>query len=183
MVIHRPVVVDLPKDILNPANGFPISSRISYIMHFSTIPLLPDIKGKLSVSIQTLVAAKKPVVYVGGGAIMTSSHQQLKETVEALNLPVVSSLMAWGRFRQLVVGAGHAGNARHLQSQYDDGTTRMSIFAVGVRFDDRTTNNLAKYCPNATVLHIDIRSYFHFLKPVAADIPIVAMSPGPRTNA
>lgn len=60
-------------------------------------------KGQIKRALQTLVAAKKPVVYVGGGAITAGCHQQLKETVEALNLPVVSSLMGWGHFRQRIV--------------------------------------------------------------------------------
>ncbi|SQB26175.1 acetolactate synthase 3 catalytic subunit [Citrobacter koseri] len=57
------------------------------------------------------------------------------------------------------------------------------IFAVGVRFDDRTTNNLAKYCPNATVLHIDIDPT-SISKTVTADIPIVGdAAPGSGANA
>lgn len=60
-------------------------------------------KGQIKRALQTLVAAKKPVVYVGGGAITAGCHQQLKETVEALNLPVVCSLMGLGRFRQRIV--------------------------------------------------------------------------------
>ncbi len=59
-------------------------------------------KGQIKRAVQTLVAAKKPVVYVGGG-----NHGGLpsavERTVEALNLPVVSSLMAWGHFRQRIV--------------------------------------------------------------------------------
>lgn len=56
------------------------------------------------------------------------------------------------------------------------------IFAVGVRFDDRTTNNLAKYCPNATVSYIDIDPT-SISKTVTADIPVWGDARGPRTNA
>ncbi len=58
-------------------------------------------KGQIKRALQTLVAAK-PVVYVGGGAITAGCHLQLKEAVEVLNLPVVSSLMGLGRFRQRI---------------------------------------------------------------------------------
>ncbi len=60
-------------------------------------------KGQIKRALQTLVAAK-PVVYVGGGAITAGCHLQLKEAVEVLNLPVVSSLMGLGRFRQRIAG-------------------------------------------------------------------------------
>lgn len=77
-------------------------------------------KGQIKRALQTLVAAKKPVVYVGGGAITAGCHLQLKEAVEALNLPVVSSLMGLGRFGNASPCTGHVGNARYLRSQYDD---------------------------------------------------------------
>ncbi|STF43768.1 acetolactate synthase 3 catalytic subunit [Escherichia coli] len=118
------------------------------------------------------MAAKKPVVYVGGGAITAGCHQQLKETVEALNLPVVSSLMGLGAFpathRQALGMLGMHGTYEANMTMHNADV----IFAVGVRFDDRTTNNLAKYCPNATVLHIDIDPT-SISKTVTADIPIV----------
>lgn len=146
-----------------------------------TIPLLPDIKGKLSVLCKRWWR-QKPVVYVGGGAITAGCHQQLKETVEALNLPVVSSLMGTGAFpathRQALGMLGMHGTYEANMTMHNADV----IFAVGVRFDDRTTNNLAKYCPNATVLHIDIDPT-SISKTVTADIPIVGMLASPRTNA
>ncbi|CAK5468057.1 Acetolactate synthase [Escherichia coli] len=118
------------------------------------------------------MAAKKPVVYVGGGAITAGCHLQLKEAVEALNLPVVSSLMGLGAFpathRQALGMLGMHGTYEANMTMHNADV----IFAVGARFDDRTTNNLAKYCPNATVLHIDIDPT-SISKTVTADIPIV----------
>lgn len=96
-----PVVVDLPKDILNPANKLPYVWPESVSMR-SYNPTTSGHKGQIKRALQTLVAAKKPVVYVGGGAITAGCHLQLKEAVEVLNLPVVSSLMGWGRFRQRI---------------------------------------------------------------------------------
>lgn len=166
-----PVVVDLPKDILNPANKLPYVWPESVSMR-SYNPTTTGHKGQIKRALQTLVAAKKPVVYVGGGAIMAGCHQQLKETVEALNLPVVSSLMGLGAFpathRQALGMLGMHGTYEANMTMHNADV----IFAVGVRFDDRTTNNLAKYCPNATVLHIDIDPT-SISKTVTADIPIV----------
>ncbi len=166
-----PVVVDLPKDILNPANKLPYVWPESVSMR-SYNPTTTGHKGQIKRALQTLVAAKKPVVYVGGGAITTGCHQQLKETVEALNLPVVCSLMGLGAFpathRQALGMLGMHGTYEANMTMHNADV----IFAVGVRFDDRTTNNLAKYCPNATVLHIDIDPT-SISKTVTADIPIV----------
>lgn len=129
-------------------------------------------KGQIKRALQTLVAAKKPVVYVGGGAVNAACHEQLGQIAQALNLPVVSSLMGLGAFpathRQALGMLGmHGTYEANMTMHHSD-----VIFAVGVRFDDRTTNNLAKYCPNATVLHIDIDPT-SISKTVTADIPIV----------
>ncbi|MDA3135060.1 acetolactate synthase 3 large subunit [Atlantibacter subterranea] len=166
-----PVVVDLPKDILNPAKKMPYVWPDSVSMR-SYNPTTQGHKGQIKRALQTLLAAKKPVLYVGGGAINSACDAPLRRLVEKLNLPVTSSLMGLGAF---------PGSHRHslgmlgMHGTYEANMTMHHsdvIFAVGVRFDDRTTNNLAKYCPNATVLHIDIDPA-SISKTVSADIPIV----------
>ncbi|MDF3007631.1 MAG: acetolactate synthase, large subunit, biosynthetic type, partial [Enterobacter kobei] len=129
-------------------------------------------KGQIKRALQTLIAAKKPVVYVGGGAVNAACETQLRTLIEKLNLPVASSLMGLGAFpathRQALGMLGmHGTYEANMTMHHSD-----VIFAVGVRFDDRTTNNLMKYCPNATVLHIDIDPT-SISKTVAADVPIV----------
>ncbi|MBJ3813458.1 acetolactate synthase 3 large subunit [Shimwellia pseudoproteus] len=166
-----PVVVDLPKDILNPANKLPYVYPESVSMR-SYNPTTHGHKGQIKRALQTLVTAQQPVVYVGGGAINAACSAELQQLVETLNLPVASSLMGLGAFpgshRQALGMLGmHGTYEANMAMHHAD-----VIFAVGVRFDDRTTNNLAKYCPNATVLHIDIDPA-SISKTVAADIPIV----------
>ncbi|VTN14003.1 Acetolactate synthase isozyme 3 large subunit [Raoultella terrigena] len=129
-------------------------------------------KGQIKRALQTLIAAKHPVVYVGGGAINAQCEEQLYSLVEKLNLPVASSLMGLGAFpprtsRRWACLGMHGTYEANMTMHHSD-----VIFAVGVRFDDRTTNNLAKYCPNATVLHIDIDPT-SISKTVPADVPIV----------
>lgn len=113
-----------------------------------------------------------PVVYVGGGAISAACYVPLRHIIETFNLPVVSSLMGLGAFpathRQSLGMLGMHGTYEANMTMHNADV----IFAVGVRFDDRTTNNLAKYCPNATVLHIDIDPT-SISKTVNADIPVV----------
>lgn len=166
-----PVVVDLPKDIMSPANKLPYSYPESVSMR-SYNPTTQGHKGQIKRALQTLLAAKKPVMYVGGGAITSSCHDELRELAQKLNIPVVSSLMGLGAFpgthKQALGMLGMHGTYEANMVMHNSDV----IFGVGVRFDDRTTNNLAKYCPNATVLHIDIDPT-SISKTVGADIPIV----------
>lgn len=166
-----PVVVDLPKDIMSPANKFPYIWPESVSMR-SYNPTTQGHKGQTKRAINTLLAARKPVMYVGGGAINAACESELLTLAEKLNLPVVSSLMGLGAFpathKQALGMLGmHGTYEANCAMHHSD-----VIFAVGVRFDDRTTNNLAKYCPDATIIHIDIDPT-SISKTVAADIPIV----------
>ncbi|MGD8164626.1 acetolactate synthase 3 large subunit [Pantoea sp. FN0307] len=166
-----PVVIDLPKDILNPANKLPYVWPESVSMR-SYNPTTQGHKGQIKRAVQALLGAKRPVMYVGGGAILSGCHEELQALGEKLNLPVTNSLMGLGAFpgthRQNLGMLGMHGTYEANMTMHNADL----IFAVGVRFDDRTTNNLAKYCPDATVLHIDVDPTT-ISKTVAADIPVV----------
>lgn len=166
-----PVVIDLPKDIVGPAVRMPYAYPQDVSMR-SYNPTVQGHRGQIKRALQTILAAKKPVMYVGGGAINAGCEAELLALAEQLNLPVTRSLMGLGAFpgthRQSVGMLGMHGTYEANKTMHHADV----IFAVGVRFDDRTTNNLAKYCPDATVLHIDIDPT-SISKTVDADIPIV----------
>ncbi|MBH2695173.1 acetolactate synthase 3 large subunit [Serratia nevei] len=166
-----PVVIDLPKDIVGPAVRMPYAYPQDVSMR-SYNPTVQGHRGQIKRALQTILAAKKPVMYVGGGASNAGCEAELLALAEQLNLPVTSSLMGLGAFpgthRQSVGMLGMHGTYEANKTMHHADV----IFAVGVRFDDRTTNNLAKYCPDATVLHIDIDPT-SISKTVDADIPIV----------
>ncbi|EPM7240753.1 acetolactate synthase 3 large subunit [Serratia marcescens] len=166
-----PVVIDLPKDIVGPAVRMPYAYPQDVSMR-SYNPTVQGHRGQIKRALQTILAAKKPVMYVGGGAINAGCEAELLALAEQLNLPVTSSLMGLGAFpgthRQSVGMLGMHGTYEANKTMHHADV----IFAVGVRFDDRTTNNLAKYCPDATVLHIDIDPT-SISKTVDSDIPIV----------
>jgi len=166
-----PVVIDLPKDIVGPAVRMPYAYPQDVSMR-SYNPTVQGHRGQIKRALQTILAAKKPVIYVGGGAINAGCEAELLSLAEQLNLPVTSSLMGLGAFpgthRQSIGMLGMHGTYEANKTMHHADV----IFAVGVRFDDRTTNNLAKYCPDATVLHIDIDPT-SISKTVDADIPIV----------
>lgn len=166
-----PVVVDLPKDCLNPALLYDYIYPKSINMR-SYNPTTTGHKGQIRRGLQALLAAKKPVLYVGGGAIISACEKQILTLAEKLTLPVVSTLMGLGAF------PGTHKNSLGMLGMHGRYEANMAmhncdlIFGIGVRFDDRTTNNIEKYCPNATILHIDIDPS-SISKTVRVDIPIV----------
>ncbi|ETS33260.1 acetolactate synthase 3 large subunit [Photorhabdus temperata] len=166
-----PVVIDLPKDTVNPAVKLPYIYPEQISMR-SYNPTVQGHKGQIKRALRKLLNAKKPIIYVGGGAINADCSAELLVLAEKFNIPVVSSLMGLGSFpathQQSLGMLGMHGTFEANKAMHNSDV----IFAVGVRFDDRTTNNLAKYCPEATVLHIDIDPT-SISKTVAADIPIV----------
>ncbi|SFU71099.1 acetolactate synthase 3 large subunit [Xenorhabdus koppenhoeferi] len=166
-----PVVIDFPKDTVNPALKFPYVYPEKIKMR-SYNPTVQGHKRQIKRVLKTLLDAKKPVIYVGGGTINSECSAELMKLAERFHIPVVSSLMGLGAFpathRQNLGMLGMHGTFEANKAMHNSDV----IFAVGVRFDDRTTNNLDKYCPEATVLHIDIDPT-SISKTVRADIPIV----------
>lgn len=166
-----PVVVDLPKDILNPANKYPYSYPTNISMR-SYNPTKTGHKGQIKRGLQALLEAKKPVLYVGGGAIMSGCEQQIHALAHSLNIPVISTLMGLGAYP----GTGEKSlGMLGMHGTYEANMAMHNadlIFGIGVRFDDRTTNNVEKYCPYAKIMHIDIDPS-SISKTIAVDIPIV----------
>ncbi|ELC3155884.1 acetolactate synthase 3 large subunit [Vibrio harveyi] len=166
-----PVVIDLPKDILNPQIKLPYEYPESISMR-SYKPTTSGHKGQIKKALKSLVEAKKPVLYIGGGAVISGAHEHIQTLSEQLNLPVVSTLMGLGAF------PGTHKNSLGMLGMHGTYEANMAmheadlIFGIGVRFDDRTTNNLEKYCPNAKVMHIDIDPS-SISKNVKVDLPIV----------
>ncbi|MHA2781638.1 acetolactate synthase 3 large subunit [Vibrio harveyi] len=166
-----PVVIDLPKDILNPQIKLPYEYPESILMR-SYKPTTSGHKGQIKKALKSLVEAKKPVLYIGGGAVISGAHEHIQTLSEQLNLPVVSTLMGLGAF------PGTHKNSLGMLGMHGTYEANMAmheadlIFGIGVRFDDRTTNNLEKYCPNAKVMHIDIDPS-SISKNVKVDLPIV----------
>ncbi|MBB1267998.1 acetolactate synthase 3 large subunit [Shewanella sp. SR44-3] len=166
-----PVVVDLPKDCLNPQTLHEYSYPESVSMR-SYNPTTVGHKGQIKRGLQALIQAKKPVLYVGGGAVISGCDKQILALSEQLNIPVVNTLMGLGAFP-----GTHKHNVGMLgmHGRYEANMAMHNcdlIFGIGVRFDDRTTNNVEKYCPNATILHIDIDPA-SISKTIRVDIPIV----------
>lgn len=166
-----PVVVDIPKDTVNPNFKYPYEYPKSVELR-SYNPTVNGHKGQIKKALKTLLVAKKPVLFVGGGAISAECSEELTILAHRLNLPVTASLMGLGAYpstdKQFLGMLGMHGTFEANTAMHESDL----ILGVGVRFDDRTTNNLEKYCPNAKVIHIDIDPT-SISKNVPAAIPIV----------
>jgi len=166
-----PVVVDVPKDVTDPnvkiAYKYPEKVKIR-----SYQPTTKGHSGQIKRAVKQLLGAKKPMIYAGGGVIMAEASEQLTRLAKLLNYPVTNTLMGLGCFpgsdRQFVGMLGmHGTFEANTAMHYAD-----VILAVGARFDDRVTNTPSKFCPEATIIHIDIDPT-SISKTVPADIPIV----------
>ncbi|CBW15561.1 acetolactate synthase III, large subunit [Haemophilus parainfluenzae T3T1] len=166
-----PVVVDIPKDTVNPTLKYPYEYPKSVELR-SYNPTVNGHKGQIKKALKALLVAKKPVLFVGGGAIAAGCHEELTQFAQRLNLPVTSSLMGLGVYpstdKQFLGMLGMHGTYEANTAMHESDL----ILGVGVRFDDRTTNNLDKYCPNAKVIQIDIDPT-SISKNVPVAIPIV----------
>ncbi len=166
-----PVVVDLPKDIVNILEEHPYEYPTDVTMR-SYNPTLKGHNKQIKKTVETLLAAKRPVLYVGGGAITSEANELVTTLAEKLNAPVTSTLMGLGAFsgvhEQFVGMLGMHGTLEANKTMHN----ADCIFALGARFDDRVTNNVAKFCPHATIIHVDIDPA-SISKTVAVHVPIV----------
>ncbi|MCH8533167.1 MAG: acetolactate synthase 3 large subunit [Saccharospirillum sp.] len=166
-----PVVIDVPKDMTMPNEKFPYEYPDRIKMR-SYNPVKKGHSGQIRKAVSTLLQAKRPIIYTGGGVILGKASKELTHLAQQLNYPVTNTLMGLGAYpgtdRQFVGMLGmHGSYEANMTMHHAD-----VILAIGARFDDRVTNNPAKFCPDATIIHIDIDPA-SISKIVTADIPIV----------
>ena len=166
-----PVVVDIPKDVTDPNYKVAYQFPDKVVMR-SYQPSSRGHKGQIKRAAKVLLDAKRPVIYAGGGVIIDNASEHLRELVRLLNYPVTNTLMGLGAYPgsdPLFVGMlGMHGTYEANAAMHDADV----IFAVGARFDDRVTNDLEKFCPRATIIHIDVDPT-SVSKNIEAHIPIV----------
>jgi acetolactate synthase-1/2/3 large subunit len=166
-----PVVIDVPKDITRPDETFEYQYPDSVKMR-SYSPAVRGHSGQIRKAAKLLLAAKRPVIYSGGGVILGEGSAELTELARHLNFPVTNTLMGLGAYpgsdRQFLGMLGmHGFYEANMAMHHAD-----VLLAVGARFDDRVTNTVSKFCPGAKIIHIDVDPAA-ISKTVAADIPIV----------
>jgi acetolactate synthase I/II/III large subunit len=148
-----PVLVDIAKDALQKMTTFnwPTSIKLAGYNPKTT----PDAQA-ITDAAALIAQSSKPVFYVGGGVIKANAHKELRQLVELLGAPVVTTLMARGAFpdsHPLHMGMPgmHGTVAAVTALQKAD-----LLITLGARFDDRVTGKLSTFAPNAKILHADI---------------------------
>ena len=166
-----PVVVELPKDMLNPeltfAYNFPAATELRTYN--------PNTKGhskQIRKAVTAILEAKKLVIYSGGGIVLSNTSEQLTHLVESLNAPITNTLMGLGGISGIHPNfIGMLGMHGTLEANKAMANADV-ILALGARFDDRVTNNVQKFCPNATIVHVDVDPT-SISKTIKAHIPVV----------
>lgn len=166
-----PIVIDVPKDTTDPNELFEYSYPKDVSIR-SYKPALKGHSGQIRKAAITMLQAKRPVIYTGGGVIQGCADEELVQVAELTGFPVTNTLMG--------LGAIPGDHAQFLGMLGMHGTYEANkamhhadlIVAVGARFDDRVTNNPAKFCPGATIIHADVDPA-SISKVIQADIPIV----------
>ena len=166
-----PIVIDVPKDTTDPNELYEYVQPKDVSLR-SYKPSLKGHSGQIRKAVATLLKAKRPVIYTGGGVVQDDADEELVALARATGYPVTNTLMGLGAFpgddpqflgMLGMHGTFEANNAMHHADL---------ILAVGARFDDRVTNNPAKFCPDATIIHVDVDPA-SISKVISADIPIV----------
>jgi acetolactate synthase-1/2/3 large subunit len=167
-----PVVIDVPKDITDPKTKFDYEYPADIRMRSYAVPAKGH-SGQIKKAVDILLAAKRPMLYAGGGVIQGEGSELLTELARKLDFPITNTLMGLGAYpasdKQFVGMLGmHGTYEANMSMHYCD-----VLLAIGVRFDDRVTNSdVTKFCPDATILHVDIDPA-SISKTVVADVPIV----------
>ncbi|HUX83367.1 MAG TPA: acetolactate synthase 3 large subunit [Halothiobacillus sp.] len=166
-----PVVVDIPKDVVDPSVLVPFTYPETVALR-SYHPTVKGHTGQIRKAIDLIVNAERPMVYTGGGVVLGRAAEQLTQFVRLLNYPITNTLMGLGAYpasdRQFLGMLGmHGTYEANMAMHHCD-----VLIAIGARFDDRVTGNLAKFCPTAKIIHVDIDPA-SISKNVIVDVPIV----------
>lgn len=166
-----PVVIDVPKDTTDPFEQYAYEYPKSVNMR-SYNPAVEGDSAQIARAADAIAKAKKPVFYIGGGVILASAWEHLRALVKTVGAPVTSTLMGLGAYPGTdPLSLGMLGMHGTFEANMAmDGADL--VVALGARFDDRVTNNPAKFSPKATIIHMDIDAA-SINKIIDADIPLL----------
>ena len=164
-----PVLIDLPKDIISGKAEFKYPSNVEIRGYNPNIHGHP---GQIEKILDAVELSKRPIIYAGGGVILSGASKELLSFAEATQIPVANTLMGLGGFpgsHKLFLGmlGMHGHYWANMAISHAD-----LVIAVGARFDDRVTGRVDKFATDARIVHIDIDPSA-ISKNVRVDIPIV----------
>ncbi|MEJ5168060.1 MAG: acetolactate synthase large subunit [Arcobacteraceae bacterium] len=148
-----PVHVDIPKDVTATFGIFDYEKEINMPTYK---PTTKGNKRQIKKALEVLSTAKKPLLYVGGGAVLSNAFSDIRAFAKKTNIPVVETLMArgvMGHDNPLLVGMlGMHGEYAANMAMYEADV----IVSLGARFDDRVTGRLDEFAKGATIIHVDV---------------------------
>ncbi len=166
-----PVLIDIPKDVT--VNSAPFEYPKTIEMR-SYKPVQIGHLGQIRRAADMILAAKRPIIYSGGGAVHDNGPKELAEFTRLLGYPITQTLMGLGTYpatdKQFVGMLGMHGTYEANMAMHESDL----VIAIGARFDDRITGDLKHFCPHAKFIHIDIDPA-SISKNVPVDIPIVGL--------
>ncbi|MFH1868777.1 MAG: biosynthetic-type acetolactate synthase large subunit [Candidatus Omnitrophota bacterium] len=164
-----PVVIDLPVDVTMVEADFIYPKELNMRSYKPTYIGHP---GQIKKAAKAIKQSKRPIIYSGGGVIISEASKELREFAKKTNIPVTTTLLGLGAFPETdplslgMLGMHGTVYANHAIMESD------LIIAIGSRFDDRVTGKLDAFAPHAKIIHIDIDPS-SVSKNVHVDIPIV----------
>jgi acetolactate synthase I/II/III large subunit len=164
-----PVLVDIPKNVQQALITFKYPDQVRLESYNPTFKGHP---GQIRRILGVILKSRHPVIYAGGGIVLSNSSPELTDFARKLNIPVTTTLMGMGAFPSgdpLAMGmlGMHGTYAANLAVTNSD-----CLIALGARFDDRVTGKVDEFAPNAKIVHIDVDPT-SISKNVRVDLPIV----------
>ncbi len=164
-----PILIDLPVDVQRKETKYRYPETINVRTYKPTLSGHPLQIKKAAALIEN---SKKPVIYAGGGVILSGASSQLRNLAERTNIPVTMTLLGLGGFPgEHSLSLGMLGMHGTRFANYAVMESDL-IIAIGARFDDRVTGKIETFAPDAKIIHIDIDPSA-ISKNVKVDIPIV----------
>lgn len=164
-----PVLIDLPKDVQLAQTEFEYPKKVNLVGYS---PTYSGHIQQIKTAVREITKAKKPIIYAGGGIIISNAYLELRNLALKTNIPVTTTLMGLGCFPEThFLSLGMVGMHGTPYANYAISYSDL-IIALGVRFDDRVTGKLTEFASGARVIHIDIDPA-EIGKNILVDIPIV----------
>lgn len=164
-----PVLIDVPVDVSNSVHNFEYPDKVA-IRGYK--PTYTGHYNQIVKACRLIESSRKPVIYAGGGVVLSNASEELREFVKKTGIPITTTLLGMGSYPETdklslemlgMHGTYYANYAVHNSDL---------LIAIGARFDDRVTGKISEFIPHAKVIHIDIDPA-SVSKNVSVDIPIV----------
>jgi len=167
-----PVLIDFPVDVSRAKTKF-VWPKDVFIRSYQPDVECPGVEEQILKAAELIRGSKRPVLYVGGGAIISGAEKEIRALVEKTGIPITTTILGLGIFpethgsslRMLGMHGTHFANYAVQNSDV--------LIGVGARFDDRVTGNVTKFAPHAKIIHIDIDPS-SISKTVRVHVPLVS---------